>query len=234
MTERLRFTLDEEKTTREHVEAVVRSVGYGIAAEGPVPERQGVRTAGKRKSFQRSQADFEPRPRTLLEALQPPDRIARSLPGIRLQGPSRHWHRTAAAGVAWAVNLLASDEVARWAFVLATLIGVAPMARRAVSAGPRADALHHRNADDYRRDRRAVHRCGRRGGAGRLSLRRRRNAGRRRRQQGPRRDQRPRQSGAEDGAAGSGREPAMCPPSCLGSGRSCWCVRAIGSRQMAR
>lgn len=35
---------------------------------------------------------------------------------------------------AWLVKLAASQEIAAWAFVLATLIGVAPIARRAVSA----------------------------------------------------------------------------------------------------
>ena len=41
MTERLRVTLDEAQTTRERVEAAVRSVGYGIAPKGTAPERRG-------------------------------------------------------------------------------------------------------------------------------------------------------------------------------------------------
>ena len=35
---------------------------------------------------------------------------------------------------AWAVKLLAAQDVATWAFILATLIGVAPIARRAVAS----------------------------------------------------------------------------------------------------
>ena len=59
-------------------------------------------------------------------------------------GHSLPWYRTGKGRlvigtglllvIAWAVSLLASEEVAGWAFVFATLIGVAPIARRAVSA----------------------------------------------------------------------------------------------------
>ncbi|MCQ0972085.1 cadmium-translocating P-type ATPase [Paracoccus sp. TK19116] len=134
MTERLRVTLDEGQTTRERVEAVVRSVGDGIAPKGTVPARKGFVLPESGRPATGSGAAFEDQPARAPEGIVAGGSIARSLP----------WHRTRKGRlvigtglllvVAWAVNLLASDEVARWAFVLATLIGVAPIARRAFSA----------------------------------------------------------------------------------------------------
>ncbi|WEF23237.1 heavy metal translocating P-type ATPase [Paracoccus sp. S3-43] len=134
MTERLRVTLDEGQTTRERVEAVVRSVGYGIAPKGTAPERKGFILPESGSPANGSGAAFEDQTAHASGGVVAGGSIARSLPWYR----TRKGRLVIGTGlllvVAWAVNLLASDEVARWAFVLATLIGVAPIARSAVSA----------------------------------------------------------------------------------------------------
>ncbi len=134
MTERLRVTLDEGQTTRERVEAVVRSVGFGIAPKGTAPERKGFILPESGSPANGSGAAFEDQTAHASGGVVAGGSIARSLPWYR----TRKGRLVIGTGlllvVAWAVNLLASDEVARWAFVLATLIGVAPIARSAVSA----------------------------------------------------------------------------------------------------
>jgi Zn2+/Cd2+-exporting ATPase len=130
MTERLRVTLDEGQTTRERVEAAVRSLGYGIAQKGTAPERKGFVLP----EITGSDAALE-------------DQTAHASGSVAADAPvsrSTPWYRTGKGRlvigtglllvVAWTVSILASDEVARWAFVLATLIGVMPIARRAFSA----------------------------------------------------------------------------------------------------
>jgi Cd2+/Zn2+-exporting ATPase len=134
MTERLRITLDEGQTTRERVEAAVRSLGYGIAQKGRAPERKGFVLPESGSPATGSGAAFEDQPAHAPEGALADGSIARALPWYRT-GKGRLVLGTGLLlAVAWAVNLLASDDVARWAFVLATLIGVAPIARRAVSA----------------------------------------------------------------------------------------------------
>lgn len=134
MTERLRVTLDEGQTTRERVEAAVRSLGYGIAPKGTAPERKGFVLPESGSATTGSDAGLE-------------DQTAHVSGGVAADAPvsrSTPWYRTGKGrlvigtglllAVAWTVSLLASAEVARWAFVLATLIGVMPIARRAFSA----------------------------------------------------------------------------------------------------
>lgn len=134
MTERLRVTLDEGQTTRERVEAAVRSLGYGIAPKGTAPERKGFVLPESGGPATGSGAAFENQSAHGSVGVAAHAAVSRSLP----------WYRTGKGRlvigtglllvVAWTVSLLASDDVAGWAFVLATLIGVAPIARRAVSA----------------------------------------------------------------------------------------------------
>ena len=121
--ERLRLTLDEGRTGRAQVEALVRGLGYGIAPGGTRPE-------GKRFVLP---AGAGPAP-------APGDGGGADAAGPG-PAPEPRWHKTAkgrlviATGLllaaAWAVRLVAAPEVAGWAFVLATLLGLAPIARRA-------------------------------------------------------------------------------------------------------
>lgn len=116
MAERLRVTLDQDRTSRDQVETAVKSLGFGIAAKGRADDGALAR--------------------------DPSHGAAGHSDGPAAGDAS--WHRTGkgrlviAAGAlliaAWAVKLIASDQIATWAFVLATLIGVAPIALRAVAA----------------------------------------------------------------------------------------------------
>ncbi|MBC7158034.1 MAG: cadmium-translocating P-type ATPase, partial [Rhodobacteraceae bacterium] len=119
--ERLRLTLDEGRTGRAQVEALVRGLGYGIAPGGTRPE-------GKRFVLPAGAGPA------------PGDGGGADAAGAG-PAPEPRWHKTAkgrlviATGLllaaAWAVRLVAAPEVAGWAFVLATLLGLAPIARRA-------------------------------------------------------------------------------------------------------
>ncbi|SIP87481.1 Cd2+/Zn2+-exporting ATPase [Paracoccus thiocyanatus] len=116
MAERLSLVLDEGKTTRERVESVVRALGYGIV---PKPSSAAA-IAGPGAEAQAHGA----------QASDP--------------GSLPPWHRSGKARLvigtgllflaAFAVSLLAGDGPARWGFIAATVIGVAPIARRALHA----------------------------------------------------------------------------------------------------
>ena len=134
MTERLRLTLDEGQTPRNQIEAIVKRLGYGIAAKGSSPDRKGFvlpdDEQASRADGSRDAAGLEPNAGSTGPESGP--------------GPGSRWYQTAKGrlvigtglllAAAWAVKLLASQDVATWAFILATLIGVAPIARRAVAS----------------------------------------------------------------------------------------------------
>lgn len=134
MTERLRLTLDEGQTRRDQIEAIVKRLGYGIAAKGSSPDR---------KRFVVPDGEQAPHTDSLQDAvgLEPDTGSTEPETG---PAPGPRWYQTAKGrlvigtglllAAAWAVKLLASQEVATWAFVLATIIGVAPIARRAVAS----------------------------------------------------------------------------------------------------
>src|SRR6056297_1752690 len=128
MTERLRLTLDESRSTPEKVEKAVRAVGYGISPSGAAPEKP-------KGGFVLPSDAFAGPDNAKAGKENPPQHI----------GPAEEaqpaWHATskgrlvlgtgALLAAAWAVHLLASEDIAQWAFVLATLIGLVPVARRA-------------------------------------------------------------------------------------------------------
>ena len=130
MAERLRLTLDESKTTAEKVEKAVRGVGFGIAPKGAPPEKP-------KGGFVLLDGAFP-------SADETPDRDGGpedvALPADR-KAPS--WHETskgrlvigtgALLAAAWASRLVFPAEMSHWAFVLATLIGLVPVAQRAIA-----------------------------------------------------------------------------------------------------
>lgn len=129
MAERLRLTLDEGRASPESVEAAVRAVGFGIAPWGAMPEtpkRGLVLPDGAAPDA----AEPAPAERDRREAAAQPEEVRK--PG---------WHETsrgrlvigtgALLAAAWASALVFGADVGRWAFVLATLVGLAPVARRA-------------------------------------------------------------------------------------------------------
>lgn len=136
MRERLRLLLDPEHTSREDVEGTVRALGYSVSAPDKarrpfvLPGEGGAATATGTNVAAPGSAD-----ESHGEAVQVHD------------GPTdrgRSWYQTAKGrlviltgallALAWGVELLTSAEVGRWAFVLACLVGVAPVAQRAFAA----------------------------------------------------------------------------------------------------
>ncbi|MBM9593580.1 heavy metal translocating P-type ATPase [Roseitranquillus sediminis] len=128
LAERLRLTLDEARTPPERVEGAVRALGFGIAPKGAAPERP-------KGGFILPDGAFPAATGKSAEEVEPMARAAEEV--------APKWHATAKGrlvlgtgtllAAAWAVRLAASAEVAHWAFALATLIGLLPIARRAVA-----------------------------------------------------------------------------------------------------
>ena len=129
MAERLRLTLDESQTSPDLVEKAVRGVGFGIAPKGARPE--------KPKGFVLPDGAF-PAAAEGPETGNAPEKDV--LP--REDGPSS-WMSTAKGrlvlgtgallAAAWASRLAFPADIAHWAFILATLLGLVPVAQRAVA-----------------------------------------------------------------------------------------------------
>lgn len=134
MAERLRLTLDEDQTSRDHVETAVKKLGFGIAPKGSAAPRKGFVLPDGAFSAGAT-GDAAPAPHTAQDTPAPAEgRAARDLSWYQT-GKGRLVIGTGALLVAaWAVKLLASGGIANWAFILATLIGVAPIALRAINA----------------------------------------------------------------------------------------------------
>ncbi|WP_289043149.1 heavy metal translocating P-type ATPase [uncultured Aliiroseovarius sp.] len=126
MTERLRLTLSDDTTSPESVERAVRAVGFGISPKGARPEKPAgafVLPDGALPAAAGSSESEEQDPAQAENALTP------------------SWYETskgrlvigtaALLATAWASRLIFPADIAHWAFVLATLIGVAPVAQRA-------------------------------------------------------------------------------------------------------
>ncbi|MWD27215.1 cadmium-translocating P-type ATPase [Aquicoccus sp. SCR17] len=129
MAERLRLTLDETQTSPERIEMAVRGVGFGIVPKGAKPEKP-------KGGFVLPDGAFP-------EAVEPPDTDGATEDGAEppedATAPS--WYQTskgrlvigtgALLATAWASRLVFPAEIAHWAFVLATLVGIVPVAQRA-------------------------------------------------------------------------------------------------------
>ncbi|MFV1601960.1 MULTISPECIES: heavy metal translocating P-type ATPase [unclassified Phaeobacter] len=111
MSERLRLELDPRQGSVMAVEKAVRGLGFGVTASSTAPAGTSAPCCG---GVQHADA---------ADAVAPP------------------WYHSAKGqlllvtglllALAWSIKLLASPTVGLWAFMLATLIGVAPVARRA-------------------------------------------------------------------------------------------------------
>ncbi|MBV1721826.1 MAG: cadmium-translocating P-type ATPase [Hoeflea sp.] len=134
MSERLRLTLDEDKTGRDKIEKTVRALGYEItpreATAEPVDanDHDGNGT-GHSQAGGKANGDSD-----------------HGSPGHVHDDPAdrgKSWYQTGKGRLviftalllvaAWGVELIV-PEVGNWAFVAACLIGVAPVARRAFAA----------------------------------------------------------------------------------------------------
>lgn len=128
MAERLRLTLDETQTSPECIEKAVRGVGFGIAPKGARPEKP-------KGGFVLPDGAFPDAP----EAVEIDSELENAT-GPADDAPTS-WLKTAKGrlvlgtgallAAAWASRLVMPAEIAHWAFVLATLVGIVPVARRA-------------------------------------------------------------------------------------------------------
>ncbi|SHI35423.1 heavy metal translocating P-type ATPase [Wenxinia saemankumensis] len=127
MAERLRLTLDEGRTPPERIETAVRGVGFGIAPAGAPPERPTggfVLPDGAFPDAAKAGGDTDP-----AESDEP---AGGASPSWMSSARGRLVIATGALlAVAWASRLVLPAGIAHWAFVLATLIGILPVARRA-------------------------------------------------------------------------------------------------------
>ncbi|PVA07601.1 heavy metal translocating P-type ATPase [Thalassorhabdomicrobium marinisediminis] len=129
MAERLRLTLDESRTTAAKVEKAVRGVGFGIAPKGAAPEKP-------KGSFILPDGAFP-------AADASPVEEAQDSPAAPPEAPGPSWFATAKGrlvigngallALAWASRLVVPADLSHWVFALATLIGLLPVARRAVA-----------------------------------------------------------------------------------------------------
>ena len=130
MAERLRLMLDATQTSPESIETAVRGVGFGIAAKGAQPETP-------KTGFVLPDGAFP------AAAIMPAADPAPQDDAPSGDAPAPSWHQTAKGrlvigtgillAVAWAARFVLTADVAHWAFVLATLIGLFPVARRALA-----------------------------------------------------------------------------------------------------
>ncbi|MGR3480564.1 heavy metal translocating P-type ATPase [Salipiger marinus] len=130
MAERLRLMLDASQTSPESIETAVRGVGFGIAAKGAQPETP-------KTGFVLPDGAFPAAAITPAADPAPQDDAPSG------DAPAPSWHQTAKGrlvigtgillAVAWAARLVLTADVAHWGFVLATLIGLFPVARRALA-----------------------------------------------------------------------------------------------------
>jgi len=125
MAERLRLTLDESRTSTDRVENAVRAIGFGISAKGAAPEKPKGGFVLPDSAFPAAPEDDAPAAPPAADA--PPPAWHATSKGRLLLGTG------ALLAAAWAVHLLFSEQVAQWAFVLATLLGLFPVARRALA-----------------------------------------------------------------------------------------------------
>ena len=128
MAERLRLTLDETQTPPERIEQAVRGVGFGIAPKGARPEKPKGGFVLPDGAFPNTaeavEIDIEP------EEITGPDDDAptswlKTSKGRLVLGTG------ALLAAAWASRLVLPAEIVHWAFVLATLVGIVPVAQRA-------------------------------------------------------------------------------------------------------
>ncbi len=160
MRERLRLVLDPARTSREGVEATVRALGYGVAA--PETARRPFVLPGQADQAVGGAAAAVPGAQAALTAGAAAGPAAAIGTDVAASGSAdeghgeaghahddpadrdKSWHQTAKGrlviltgallALAWGVELLTSAELGYWAFFAATLVGVAPVARRAFAA----------------------------------------------------------------------------------------------------
>ncbi|MFC6673419.1 heavy metal translocating P-type ATPase [Marinobacterium aestuariivivens] len=133
MSESLSLHLEESGTSRSGIEATVKKLGYDLT---PAAAGQAQPAAACQAQACCSAASH-PTPESMEPSAAPKH-------GHASAAVEQRWYRTAKGrfvlgtglllALAWATKLTIADATAFWAFSLATLIGVAPIARRAFAA----------------------------------------------------------------------------------------------------
>jgi Zn2+/Cd2+-exporting ATPase len=132
MSERLHLTLDDSETDRTKIEAVVKSLGYGI-----VPSNDGSLVVPDAETLPgQARAHGDP-------ARHGHDHASHGHTHDDPQDRGKHWYQTSKGklvivtgtllAAAWAITWIA-PRFGQWAFVAACLIGLAPVALRAFAA----------------------------------------------------------------------------------------------------
>ncbi|MCZ0963796.1 heavy metal translocating P-type ATPase [Paracoccus benzoatiresistens] len=140
MAERLSLNLAPGTTEPEIIEATIRTLGFGIAPKGQQAPRKKAFVLPDAMPLSRAETpEGKDESKVALPPLQDHD-LAQDAPVER----SKSWHQTGKGrlviltgsllALAWLVELLTSAEAGYWAFVAACLIGVIPVAKRALEA----------------------------------------------------------------------------------------------------
>ncbi|MFX0544127.1 heavy metal translocating P-type ATPase [Roseovarius sp. S1116L3] len=119
MAERLRLRLDADQTSAAQVEKAVRGLGFGIAPKGAAPEKP------KGGFILPDSAEATPQPGAPEGDAPRAAAWYHTAKGRMLIGTG------ALLMLAWSVELIIGGPAAHWAFVVATLLGVTPIARKA-------------------------------------------------------------------------------------------------------
>ncbi len=159
MTERLRLKLDEAQTGKDKIEKTVRALGYEIAPRAAAAKKDfvlpGAQAAADQNDTHKGHdhsghdhaghdhAGHDDKPKAA-SAMR--EDSGHGSPGHVHDDPAdrgKRWYQTSKGrlviftamllGAAWIIEYVA-PEVGRWAFVAACLIGVAPVAQRALAA----------------------------------------------------------------------------------------------------
>jgi Cd2+/Zn2+-exporting ATPase len=114
MNERLRVTLDQAQTQRQDIENIVTKLGFGVQAA-------------------REESDAHVHRESCCETAEVNERAA----------PAAKWYQTPKGKlvigsgllltIAWAIKLNSGAEIGHWAFIIACLVGLVPVARRALA-----------------------------------------------------------------------------------------------------
>ncbi|AGT10961.1 heavy metal translocating P-type ATPase [Paracoccus aminophilus] len=151
MAEKLSLDLDKGQTAPEVIEEVVRKLGFGIARKGEVAPRKkafvlpDAAPAGwQGHDHGHDHAHGHDHDHSHDHAATAEAAPGLAAPNLATRPAELSWYRkpkgrlvlftAALLALAWAVELIAGAGAGHWAFVLASLIGVAPVARRAYEA----------------------------------------------------------------------------------------------------
>ena len=148
MAEKLTLRLEPGTTPRDKIEAAVVKLGFGIGATKAAKAKAFVLPAANvEKPAHDDHDDYAGHDHPDAKADVMTADEGHGAPGHLHDDPAdkgKSWFQTGKGrlvigtglllAAAWAVKLLASEDIANWAFIAACIIGVAPVARRAFAA----------------------------------------------------------------------------------------------------